>query len=334
MLPALAFHEHNAPRVTDPDDVGEGFASLMPMVSEFYAIGPKDGFAYKKASLKINELHVIALSHTGYRLDREDCRHGELWMPISGCLDASDGERDFQYGVHQACFWTTGRRNVRTLMTSVVGLRFDMETIASTYAHMKMAEPRSEVPHRPSQILDLKANGLDFLALFANTWAQIDLVQGDARTLERLAVDDAFHRLIVGLLHPELVASTETGLAQSAHAHQQLRRLCEILRADFTRPISLTDMERISGLSARVLQYSFQKTYGMRPKQWLRKQRLEAVRALIQNPTSEVKLTALAYDFCFASPSELARQYREEYGELPSQTMRNYRAALSPLFRL
>jgi transcriptional regulator GlxA family with amidase domain len=35
-----------------------------------------------------------------------------------------------------------------------------------------------------------------------------------------------------------------------------------------------------------------------------------------------VAITALAYDFCFASPSDFAHHYHQEFGELPSQTLK------------
>ena len=78
----------------------------------------------------------------------------------------------------------------------------------------------------------------------------------------------------------------------------------------------------MSGLSARVLQRSFQKAFGLRPKQWVRKQRLHAARSLLFTSHEPLTITSLAYDFCFASPSEFASHYLLEFGELPSQTLR------------
>ena len=64
----------------------------------------------------------------------------------------------------------------------------------------------------------------------------------------------------------------------------------------------------------------------MRPKQWLSKQRLHAVRAVLEKPDQPIKLTALAYEFCFSSPSVFSRAYQMEFGELPSETLARKRA--------
>ena len=102
----------------------------------------------------------------------------------------------------------------------------------------------------------------------------------------------------------------------------EVAQLCEFFRANLKAPISLTEMGRRSGLSARVLQYSFQKAFGLRPKEWLRKQRLHAARAILLKPMQIISITARAYEFCFASPSDFAHRYKLEFGETPSDTIK------------
>jgi transcriptional regulator GlxA family with amidase domain len=60
----------------------------------------------------------------------------------------------------------------------------------------------------------------------------------------------------------------------------------------------------------------------LRPKAWLRKQRLHAARAVLNDRSRKIKITSLAHDFCFHSPSEFAQHYLVEFGESPSETMR------------
>ena len=70
-------------------------------------------------------------------------------------------------------------------------------------------------------------------------------------------------------------------LPESGNLRVELAQWCDFLAAHLTQPLTLTQMEQRSGLSARILQYSFHGAYGMGPKEWLRKQRLHAARAIL-----------------------------------------------------
>ena len=158
--------------------------------------------------------------------------------------------------------------------------------------------------------------------------AQIDSVNGDAVVLGRLGLDDSLLRMCAAILNPSLFFGGNSIDEKVSPSREKIARLCEYLSGNLARPISLTEMEKMSGLSARVLQYTFQNAFGVRPKEWLRKQRLHAIRALLMKPTQQFKLTSLAYDYCFASPSDFARYYKQEFGELPSETIRLKRGQL------
>ena len=326
MIPELPFRQSTSQPVTDSNLVGERLSSFMPKMKDFSVLGSKLEFASNKAALKINGMTLVALSHTPYRLDRMGCRFPEIWLPLSGHMVASDGESKFHYGDGRAYFCNSEIRDIKTSSVSAVGFRFDMQRLQATHAAMVGAQRISDVPFR-SRILQLQANGVNFLALFKNAFLQIDALQGNALALERLALDDTFYRLAIWLFHPELLQ--DTGATNHLRSHSEIRiaKLCAFLRANLHNSISLTQMEQVSGLSARVLQYAFQKAFAMRPKQWLRKERLHAARAVLEKPHQPIKLTALAYEFCFSSPSVFSRAYQIEFGELPSETLARKRAS-------
>jgi AraC family ethanolamine operon transcriptional activator len=141
-------------------------------------------------------------------------------------------------------------------------------------------------------------------------------------------MDDSILRLCVALLNFEEVFA-EKSTDEKSHP-LQIKLLCEYLSSNLMKPISLTDMEEISGLSARVLQYTFQKLFELRPKEWLRKQRLHAARQVLEKTEQQIKLTTVAYDFCFASPSHFAKHYKAQFGELPSQTVARKKSIILP----
>ena len=319
MIPALAFNNRTTLPVHDVVEVRDRLDALMPKTMEFAVLGDRTDFVSKKACLTLGDMTLVALSHTPYQLDRSGCVHPEVWLPLSGRLVSSDGRSRFEYGDRLAYFCTSEVRNIRTTTTSALGLRFDLRRLNAVHAAM-IGAPSTQDVSTKTRLFALDAHGVDFLALIKNQLRQIDQLQANAAVLQRLGMEDALYRLTVGMLHPDLLLPRDHHRATPNHAQERISRLCEYLRANLDKPLSLTEMERFSGLSARVLQYNFQKAFGMRPKQWLRKQRLHAARAVLLQSAGRVKLTALAYDFCFPGPSVFSRAYRMEFGELPSAT--------------
>ena len=328
MIPDLAFHQHYSRPVTDAKMVADRLATLMPKTQDFAVVGSPANFVSNKADVKINGMTLVALSHTPYRLDRIGCRFPEVWVPLHGMLTASDGDSRFQYGSDKAYFCASERRDVVTSTVSVVGFRFDMHRLNAVHAAMVGARVLGAIPLQ-TRTLQLDVNGVNFTALFLNALRQVDQLQSHPAVLEKLAIDDVFYRLLVGLLRPQLLLPVEAPDRTIGRAQKTISALCEFLQANLTKPIGLSQMEQISGLSARSLQYAFQKTYGMRPKEWLRQQRLHAARAMLQKPDQAIRITTLAYDFCFSSPSVFAHAYKMEFGETPSETL----VRKHPIFR-
>ncbi|MBI5277710.1 MAG: AraC family transcriptional regulator [Burkholderiales bacterium] len=85
--------------------------------------------------------------------------------------------------------------------------------------------------------------------------------------------------------------------------------------------LTLTGIASAVGLPTRTLQWAFQSAHGMGPMQWLRRQRLLAVREALQvHPAPRIADTALAYGFSHLG--EFSRHYRQEFRETPSDTVR------------
>ncbi|MBV7486044.1 AraC family transcriptional regulator [Bordetella sp. BOR01] len=73
------------------------------------------------------------------------------------------------------------------------------------------------------------------------------------------------------------------------------------------------------GLSVRRLQALFHDECGQSPLQWLRMQRLQAVRQALQAGNAD-KISAVATGFGFTHLGEFSRAYRQAFGETPQQT--------------
>jgi len=99
-----------------------------------------------------------------------------------------------------------------------------------------------------------------------------------------------------------------------------LRRALDYIHSHCCEPITITDMSRACATTSRTLERVFRAEFGATPKQYITKARLsKARRALFQN-SLETSITDIASSCGFLHMSQFAKDYKTQYGELPSQT--------------
>ncbi|WP_227460606.1 AraC family transcriptional regulator [Cupriavidus pauculus] len=102
-----------------------------------------------------------------------------------------------------------------------------------------------------------------------------------------------------------------------------VRRAIRYLRANLDQPITLQELAAHCGVCERTLQLGFRKSKDTTPMEYLRVLRLQGARADLQRamPGPGV-VTTIALRHGFTHLSLFAREYRREYGEPPSATLR------------
>jgi AraC family transcriptional regulator, ethanolamine operon transcriptional activator len=123
--------------------------------------------------------------------------------------------------------------------------------------------------------------------------------------------------------------------------HRRLRLCGEILRDtismvedDPSEMLDLHSMSRVTGLSPRTLQRTFQVEFGLCPQEWLRLERLNRVRDELSRSNSETSVTQVATRWGFFHLGRFSQYYRELFGEKPSETLahRSLRQHTSPRY--
>lgn len=104
-----------------------------------------------------------------------------------------------------------------------------------------------------------------------------------------------------------------------------LKPVIEFIEANADEPITPAELARVGLMSIRSLHASFQQTLGTAPMEYLRRVRMERVRAeLLTNRDPDLKITDLANRWGFYHPSRFAARYRQMYGELASETLQRH----------
>ena len=324
MFRPLPFHDAFAATSTDADAFADRFAATSPIVSDFSVIGAKKDFWFKAASVDINGLWVMCCANTGIYFEREDTRGFDLIVPISGHISRQVEQEKYVANGAELAFLTACELRKSTTIGSSTTLRLDPVRFNNTGKALfgsQFKEINSSYTRTPA----LQIRDFSFMPLYQSVFQQINSIGDAPHILNKIGLDDVLYRISVSFLHPHLLFMEDLNIPKPLYLKSEISRLCEFLRANLNEPISLTKMEEISGLPARALQRAFQHYFNLRPKQWLRKQRLHSARSALIDKNKPVKLTSIAYEYCFSSPSEFSKHYYQEFGELPSETLKRVR---------
>ena len=84
----------------------------------------------------------------------------------------------------------------------------------------------------------------------------------------------------------------------------------------------MPDIASSLGVGVRALQLAFQAHRGMTPTAYLRQIRLAQVRERLLDGADDDTVTDIAFAHGFFHLSRLAQQYKAQFGEAPSDTLR------------
>ena len=88
--------------------------------------------------------------------------------------------------------------------------------------------------------------------------------------------------------------------------------------------IDVQDLSRVAQVSKRTLEYAFVERFGLAPSAYLKSHRLNSVRRALRaaDPEGE-KVSDIANRWGFWHMGQFAADYRAQFDELPSQTLRH-----------
>jgi AraC-like DNA-binding protein len=140
-----------------------------------------------------------------------------------------------------------------------------------------------------------------------------------------LAVGNLQHLLIQGLLlmQPHTFSDVLTGRVSPAGA-ATAKRAIDLMHAHPHKLWTTAELARATGVSARALQRAFDTAGHPAPMAYLRRLRLHHVHAeLAAHSPDSVTVTTVATRWGFLHLGRFASQYRQLFGETPSQTLRS-----------
>ncbi|WP_417615259.1 AraC family transcriptional regulator [Oceanisphaera sp.] len=106
-----------------------------------------------------------------------------------------------------------------------------------------------------------------------------------------------------------------------------LTRLESRLTEFVEQPLSLADLERMSGVSRERLYRDFQTYHGETPIAFFRNMRFENVRTRLMQARPSESVSSIAMDCGFQQMGHFSKEYKTRFSELPSETLRLHRTS-------
>lgn len=267
------------------------------------------GFIYMSYVLCLPGLKLVATSNGPLTLSPIEIQNPMLVLPPYEACSAESTAFWFPKGLPEKDLDVQGKVLV---ILDVGRLRSTISAMSST----DFSDSNHTLLNTPGSIL-LSGNGIDFGAAFRGLYQMIDAYACDKSLLTNINFDDLVYRQVLMLL---LHDSDKKQFSKAGRSFRSclVDDLCARLNARLHMPLSLADIEALSGISIRSLQYAFQERFNCSPMAWLREQRLIKARSELQQDSSPIMEIAVRCGF--GSVSLFCRQYRSRFGETPSAT--------------
>jgi AraC-like DNA-binding protein len=172
----------------------------------------------------------------------------------------------------------------------------------SRYEYNYTINAREGVGRILCDLLSAVVNGLDTgqtLASFSHS----------AQTFSTLVLDLLVHGIV--LAPPSHVRAVDS---------RTLKRAIDFIEGNLQRPLAIADIAEAAGVGPRALQIAFRREFGYSPLNYARRRRLAAVHHDLLTNAGSLSIAEIAARWGFIHLGLFAQQYREVYGERPSDT--------------
>jgi len=105
----------------------------------------------------------------------------------------------------------------------------------------------------------------------------------------------------------------------------QVTRVEEWIDANWRSNVTIEKLAEVSGSSIRSIFATFKNTRGYTPMEYLKRVRLHTARGMLLVAQPGASVTAIGFACHFSNMGHFARDYQEQFGELPSATLHKSR---------
>lgn len=205
-------------------------------------------------------------------------------------------------------------------------LRVNVNALARKLTKLLGAAPTKPVIFNPSVKNDTpRLQGLNQLLLFF-----MGQLNATSRMLSSAALHELEQAIVIAFLYTarhNYSEFLESDVKDTAPLH--VRRAEEYIEANWNQAITIGTLIEITGVSGRTLFKAFQRSRGYSPMAFVKQLRLRKANALLSDPDHSTTVTGVAFACSFSNLGHFAKDYRDAFGELPSETLHRQKPSAS-----
>lgn len=324
-LPPLAFGEKWARKTQEAHKAAELASETMTAIKNFTAKRDGDEFISKTANLFLPDLSIYANASSPLCAEMEASEDIYFSVTFYGdCVTWIDSKKYHWRPKEKAIFigpsnHRLGESDYRSfIVAKLTRSRLKETALAMCGSNTIIADSLDLLTTR---LVDLNAHGMDLSTVFESYCHIFDALKCRVEAINSLNLTDNFYRSVVVSLMPHLLIEQIKEAHTDEYFSDKIDCLIGEMRSRLNKPLTMTDMERIAGLSARQLQMLFNKRFGCAPIEWQRRDRLRIAHERLLKARPGLAISELAEQLGFSSASRFTNYYKQVYGELPSETI-------------
>jgi AraC-like DNA-binding protein len=160
----------------------------------------------------------------------------------------------------------------------------------------------------------------------------VDLIESELERPDGMSHESSLAARLSQLLITSLLTTQSHEYSEQLHEpapavpSSAVRRAIDYVETDPSRVSTVSDIARAASVSVRAIEHGFRKHLGVSPMAYLKEVRLARVHDdLINGDPAETTITSTARRWGFTHLSRFSESYRQKYGVLPSETLRQRR---------
>jgi len=322
-LPRLAFGNATAEVGDDLEAFTVAQRAAMPAIRRYEPLRPRRPFRHRAATVRVGDVRLVASASTPLSMAADDSAGFSLLIPLHGWSTSVVEGRTYRWQAGTSAMFVPGAaRTGDSGVRSKLAISFDPRQLEA-FARA-MLGPRDDGPTDlglgTPRLIPIADPRSPVQTLLKHVLPQIDLVGGDQTRLRMLGLDSTILRVVALLLAPETIGRSFAA-PRSGPSSAAVRTVTEYIVGHLDEPISLSDLERVSGLASRTLQVAFRKAHDCSPREWIQRRRLGLARERLLAATPRDTVVAVAAACGFTRMSTFTTAYARRFGELPSATL-------------
>ena len=167
--------------------------------------------------------------------------------------------------------------------------------------------------------------GVNYLEALMGLISLASSIDGNADMMDRIGLESVFTRVLAEMLVAQNGIPASSEESKSAPRSQRaIDLICEHVEKNIGRPLTSPQMEKLSGLTGRSLNYAFQLRFNCSPQQWQRNFLLAEARYKLLSKEQNASIKKIAFELGFSSSGSFSSHYKRRFGEYPSETITHH----------